>query len=71
MCARRALPWRPSLVRYELDGAEVLVSLEAVFEEQGFELIDVALPDLASVREEDGGAWLAHGDGGGSMGDAE
>ncbi len=55
------------LLRYELDGAELLVSLEAVLEEQGFELIDVGLPELASVREEDGGAWLAHGDGGGTL----
>ncbi len=55
------------MLRYELNGAEVLVSLEAVLEEQGFELIDVGLPDLASVREEDGGAWLAHGDGGGTV----
>ena len=55
------------LLRYELSGAELLVTLEAVLEEQGFELIDVGLPELASVREEDGGAWLAHGDGGGTM----
>ena len=55
------------MLRYELNGAEVLVSLEAVLEEQGFELIDVGMPDLASVREDDGGAWLAHGDGGGSV----
>jgi hypothetical protein len=55
------------MLRYELNAAEVLVSLEAVLEEQGFELIDVGLPDLASVREDDGGAWLAHGDGGGSV----
>jgi hypothetical protein len=55
------------MLRYELNGAQVLVSLEAVLEEQGFELIDVGLPNLASVREDDGGAWLAHGDGGGSV----
>ena len=55
------------LLRYELNGAELLVSLEAVLEEQGFELIEVGLPELASVREDDGGAWLAHGDGGGVM----
>ena len=55
------------MLRYELNGASVMVSLEAVLEEQGFELIDVGLPALASVREEDGGAWLAHGDGGGSV----
>ena len=46
---------------------KLLVSLEAVLEEQGYELIDVGLPDLASVREDDGGAWLAHGDGGGTV----
>jgi hypothetical protein len=63
----KGTPMASFLLRYELNGAEVLVSLEAVLEEQGFELIDVALPELASVREEDGGAWLAHGDGGGSM----
>ena len=38
-----------------------------MLEEQGFELIDVGLPELASVHEEDGGAWLAHGDGGGTF----
>jgi hypothetical protein len=63
----KGVPMASFLLRYDLDGAEVLVSLEAVFEEQGFELIDVGLPALASVREDDGGAWLAHGDGGGSV----
>ncbi len=63
----KGAPMASFMLRYELNGAEVLVSLEAVLEEQGFELIDVGMPDLASVREEDGGAWLAHGDGGGSV----
>ena len=63
----KGAPMASFLLRYELTGAELLVSLEAVLEEQGFELIDVGLPELASVREEDGGAWLAHGDGGGTM----
>jgi hypothetical protein len=63
----KGAPMASFMLRYELNGAAVLVSLEAVVEEQGFELIDVGLPDLASVREEDGGAWLAHGDGGGSV----
>ncbi len=63
----KGVPMASFLLRYDLDGATVQVSLEAVFEEQGFELIDVALPALASVREEDGGAWLAHGDGGGTF----
>ena len=63
----KGAPMASFMLRYELNGAEVLVSLEAVLEEQGFELIDVGLPELASVREEDGGAWLAHGDGGGTF----
>ncbi len=54
-------------LRYELNGAAVYVSLEAVREEPGFELIDVATPDLATIREEDGPAWLAYGDQGGSV----
>jgi hypothetical protein len=63
----KGAPMASFMLRYELSGAEVLVSLEAVLEEQGFELIDVGLPELASVHEEDGGAWLAHGDGGGTF----
>ncbi len=53
-------------LRYELKGPTVFVSLESVAERPGFELIDLAMPVLASVREEDGRAWLAHGDNGGS-----
>jgi hypothetical protein len=45
-------------LRYELQGAAVFVSLEDVQEMPGFQLIDVGTPDLASVREEDGGGWL-------------
>jgi hypothetical protein len=63
----KGAPMASFMIRYELNGAEVLVSLEAVLEEQGFELLDVGLPELASVREDDGGAWLAHGDGGGTV----
>src|SRR5260370_16325054 len=36
-------------------------------EQEGFELIEVALPRLATVREEDGAAWLAHGENGGNL----
>ncbi|HEV1285351.1 MAG TPA: endo-alpha-N-acetylgalactosaminidase family protein [Bryobacteraceae bacterium] len=63
----KGAPEASFMLRYELSGAELLVSLEAVLEEQGFELIDVGLPELASVHEDDGGAWLAHGDGGGTF----
>src|SRR3984957_15737757 len=44
----KGAPMASFMLRYEFDAAEVLVSLEAVLEEQGFELIDVGLPDLAS-----------------------
>src|SRR3984957_14803587 len=52
----KGVPMASFLLRYELNGAELLVSLEAVLEELGFELIEVGLPELASVREDDGGA---------------
>ncbi len=54
-------------LRYELKGAAVFVSLEDVKEQPGFEFIDVGTPDLATVREEDGGGWLAHGENGGNL----
>ncbi len=54
-------------VRYRLDGATVYVTLEDVHEYENFQLIEVSLPDLATVREEDGAAWLAHGDNGGNL----
>ncbi len=54
-------------LRYELKATAVFVSLENIVEEPGFQLIDVATPDLATVYEEDGGGWLAHGDSGGNL----
>jgi len=54
-------------LRYDLQGPTVYVSLEDVVEKPGFQLIDVGTPDLATVREEDGGGWLAHGDSGGNL----
>ncbi len=53
-------------LRYSVASTTLNVSLEEVSEKPGWELIEVALPDLATVREEDGPAWLAHGDSGGS-----
>jgi hypothetical protein len=55
------------VVRYVLSAATVLVTLEDVQEMNGFELIQVELPQLATVLEEQKGAWLAHGDMGGSV----
>ena len=54
-------------VRYELRDATVFVSVENIVEDPGFQLIDVGTPDLATVYEEDGRAWLAHGDNGGNL----
>jgi hypothetical protein len=55
------------VVRYEVVGATLHVTLEDVHEFAGFELIEVSLPRLATVREEDGPAWLAHGNEAGSF----
>lgn len=54
-------------VRYRLSAATLYVTLEDVKEHEGFELIEVALPHLVTVREEDGSAWLAHGENGGDL----
>ena len=53
------------VLSYLVNAATVRVVLYAVRESSGYELIEVALPRLATVREEDGPAWLAHGDDGG------
>ena len=52
---------------YELRGASLFISLENVYEDNGYELIDIAMPHLATVREQDGAAWLVYGDSGGSF----
>ncbi len=54
-------------IRYSLEGGTVYVTMLDIDEVEGYELIEVALPRLVTVREEDGGAWLAHGDDGGSV----
>ena len=54
-------------LRYKVDDGSVYITLEDVREAEGYELIDVKLPRLVTVREEDGAAWLAHGDSGGSL----
>ncbi len=54
-------------LRYDLHDSAVFVSLEDIAESPGFELLDVSTPDLATVREEDGGGWLAHGETGGNF----
>ncbi len=54
-------------LKYTIDGASLLVTMEDVIEEPGFEFIEVALPNLATVRETDPAAWLAQGRDGGSF----
>src|SRR5581483_4087360 len=52
-------------IRYTVEGSTVHVSMREVRESAGYELIEVAMPRLVTAREEDGPAWLAHGDDGG------
>ena len=53
-------------VRYAVERTTVTITLEDVREFNGYELIDVSLPRLVSIREQEHtGAWLAHGDDGG------
>ena len=54
-------------VRYAIEGASLIVTMEDVVEQPGFELIEVALPNLVTVREKDQSAWLAQGRDGGSF----
>jgi len=54
-------------LRYILRGAMLLVTMEAIEEQPGFELIDVNMPSLVTVRESDEQPWLVHGDQGGSL----
>jgi hypothetical protein len=48
-------------LKYVIDGLSMVVAMENVVEHPGFELIEVGLPNLATVREEDGAAWMALG----------
>ena len=54
-------------LRYRLDAGTLFVEMDASGGETPFQLIEVALPHLVTVRESDEDAWLAHGDEGGSL----
>ena len=54
-------------LRYSIENAALLVTMEDVVEHPGFQLIEVALPNLVTVRETDQSAWLAQGRDGGSF----
>ena len=55
------------LLKYVVQGATLTLTMEQVHEYPGFELIEVSIPELVTVREEDGPAWLAHGRDGGAV----
>lgn len=54
-------------LQYALEGTSLLVTMESVKEHNGYQLIELALPQLMTVREEDGLAWMAEGRHGGSF----
>jgi hypothetical protein len=54
-------------LRYAISGTSMTMTVEAAAESPGFELIELALPNLATVRETDEGAWMAQGRDGGSF----
>jgi hypothetical protein len=62
-----SVPAASFTLRYLLDGASVVVSMRDVREQLGYELIEVGMPRLVSLHEEDGHGWLAHADGGGNL----
>jgi hypothetical protein len=56
-----------AVLRYDIDGASLLLTLENVREHAGFELIELAIPNLVTVREDEPDAWMAQGRNGGSF----
>ncbi len=54
-------------LRYALESSSLVLTMESVEEQAGFELIEMALPQLVSVDEADGSAWMAEGRNGGSF----
>lgn len=54
-------------VRYVVEDASIVITLEAIEEAAGFELISVNLPRLVSILDSDPQGWLVHGDTGGSF----
>jgi Endo-alpha-N-acetylgalactosaminidase len=47
------------------DAESIFITMDEVSESDGYELIEVAMPRLVTVREEEGVSWLVHGDAGG------
>jgi hypothetical protein len=67
-----AAPWLDETaarlsIKYAVEDASLVVTLQNVVEHAGFELIEIALSDLATVSERDEMAWMAQGRDGGSF----
>lgn len=62
-----ATPCASFTLRYQLTGPTLQIALDNIVEHNGYELLDVGMPRLVAVHEEDEGAWLVHGDSGGSL----
>jgi hypothetical protein len=66
------VPWQRQAggrfsLRYTIGDASLVLTMEDVVENPGYELIEVALPNLVTVRENDDAAWMAQGRDGGSF----
>lgn len=55
------------VLRYTIHGASLVLTLEQVKEYAGFELIELAMPNLVTAREREADAWMAQGRNGGSF----
>lgn len=66
-CSYDGEPAADVVLRYAVDGATLHVTLEDIKEYPGYELIEIGMPRLVTIRAEDGPAWLAQADDGGSM----
>jgi hypothetical protein len=54
-------------LHYTIENSSLVLTMESIEEQAGFELIEMALPHLVSVHEADGSAWMAEGRNGGSF----
>ena len=62
----KAQPYVTYALHYAAEGSSLQITLDSVVERPGFELIEVGMPKLMTIRQEDGPAWMAEGRNGGS-----
>jgi len=55
------------VLRYAVEGPTLHITLEDIKENAGYELIEIGMPRLVTIREDDGPGWLAQADDGGSV----